>query len=118
MTLARLLPLHIHGALEAALAPVLMAAPFVLGFEAPAAVVSVAIGALMLGAALATHADERPVLPISAHAALDSLFALVLAAGALIFGLDGDAVGGGFMGAVAIAFVLMLSLTRYSTAER
>jgi hypothetical protein len=117
MTIARVLPLHIHGALEVALAPILMAAPFVLGFDVAAGVASVVIGALLLAVALATHADEQAGLPISLHAALDVAFAAALSAAAVTFAVAGDPVAGVFLGATALAVVLMISLTRYSAAH-
>jgi hypothetical protein len=117
MTLARLLPFHIHGALEAALAMLIMAAPFLLGFEVPAAVASVAIGALILAVALASHAGERSALPISTHAAFDVSFALALAISALAAGLGGDAAAAAFLAPGAFALILLASLTRYSPSH-
>jgi hypothetical protein len=118
MTIARGLPLHIHGALEAALAPLLIAAPFLFGFGVPAAITSIVVGVLLLASTLATHADERPVLPVSAHAALDVGFAAALAAAAVSVAAIGDGVGGAVLGASALLVVLIISLTRYSAGER
>ena len=54
MTLARLIPLPIHAALEVALAPVVIAAPFALGLGPAAYVVALVIGVLLMGTGLAT----------------------------------------------------------------
>jgi hypothetical protein len=117
MTLARLLPFHIHGALEVAVAPFIMAAPFLFGFELPAAVASVTIGALMLAVAFATHAtDDRP-LPVSTHLAFDIGFALAMALSSVTFALAGDAAAATFLGPGALALVLLVSLTRYSASN-
>jgi hypothetical protein len=114
MTLARLLPFHIHGALEAALAPVLMVAPFLFGFEPPAAVASVVIGVLILAVALASHAGDESSLPVSTHAAFDVCFAIAMALSAITFAFTGDVAAALFLGPGALALILLVSLTRYS----
>jgi hypothetical protein len=117
MTLARLVPLHIHGALEAVFALVVMAAPFALGFEATAMVATVTLGALMLSVALATHAGEESLLPISIHAVLDTMFALAMAAAAVGFAIAGDATATVFLAVSGVALILLTSLTRYSQGQ-
>ena len=114
MTIARLLPLHIHGALEAALALLIMAAPFVLGFEPAAMIALLTIGALMLSVALITHIGDDDALPISTHLAFDIAFAIVMAAGALALAAVGQGVAGGLLAAGSISLLLIVSLTRYS----
>jgi hypothetical protein len=114
MTIARLLPLHIHGALEAALALLIMAAPFVLGFEPAAMVALLTIGALVLSVALMTHIGDEDALPISTHLAFDIAFAIVMAAGALAFAAVGQAAAAGLLAAGSVSLVLICSLTRYS----
>jgi hypothetical protein len=115
MTIARLLPFHLHGAIEAALAPVLMVAPFLLGFEWPAAIACVLIGVLILGVALATHAGEEGTLPISAHVALDVCFVVALALSAVTFAFAGDAAAALFLGPAALALIVLMSFTRYTS---
>jgi hypothetical protein len=117
MTIARLLPLHIHGALESALALVIMAAPFVLGFEPAAMIAFLAIGALVLTVALTTHIGEEDALPISTHAAFDIAFAIAMAAAGLAFAFVGQAAAAGLMAAGAVSLVLICSLTRYSPSQ-
>jgi hypothetical protein len=123
MTLARLVPLHIHAALETALAPVLVAAPFVLGFDAGPMVASVVLGMIMMGTALATGAGladgsrQQPPVRVSAHAGLDRGFAFATAACAIAFGLAGESLAAGFFGIVAIALSLLALTTRYTTAR-
>jgi hypothetical protein len=117
MTLSRLVPLHIHGALELVLAAAIMTAPFVLGFETPAMIVSVLLGALIFGVALATHSTDEGALPISTHAAMDACFAVVMAGGAVTFGLTDDAAAAVFLAASALLVTLLTSLTRYSPSR-
>jgi hypothetical protein len=123
MTLARLIPIHIHAALETALAPVLIVVPFVLGFDAGPMVVSVVLGVVMMGAALATGAwssdgaGQQPPVRVSAHAGLDRVFALLTAASAIGLGFAGESVAAAFFGVVAIAHSLLAMTTRYTTAR-
>jgi hypothetical protein len=117
MTIARLLPFHMHGAFEAALAPVLMVAPFLLGFEWPAAIASVLIGVLILAVALATHAGEESTLPISTHVAFDVCFVVAMALSAVAFAFAGDVAAAAFLGPAALVLVLLMSFTRYSPSR-
>ena len=116
MTLARLIPLHSHGALEAALAAVIMAAPLVLGFDTGAMLVAFGIGALLFGIALVTGAGEESGLPVSTHAALDIGIAFAMAAGAVMLGLVDDHAAAGLLAAGALLLILLTSLTRWSHA--
>jgi hypothetical protein len=119
MTLARLIPLPIHAALEVALAPVVIALPFALGFDASALVVAVVIGVLMMGTGLAaaTQVSGRSgpgALRVSAHADVDMGLALASALAALIFAIGGDAGAAGLFVTVAAAQGLLAVTTRYS----
>lgn len=114
MTIARLLPLHVHGALEVLVALVIMAAPFLLGFEPAAMVASVLLGALVLSVALGTHIGDEGALPISTHAAFDVAFAIALGAGAIAFAIVDDVPAALFMAVSAVTLTLISSLTRYS----
>ena len=49
MTLFRAIPIHVHAALEVAAAPILMVAPFALGFTPLAGALSIGLGILLLG---------------------------------------------------------------------
>jgi hypothetical protein len=118
MTIARLLPLDVHGALESALGPALMAAPFVFGFQLAPAVVSVTLGVLILAVALATHATEQGPIPISTHAAFDVGFTIALAGGAVVFAIAGDLAAGVCLAAAAATLTLITSFTRYSPSHR
>ena len=70
MSLFRTVPLSVHGVVEILAAPVLIAAPFVLGFGYAAGAASIALGALLMGLALSTHGEVRSIT-LSAHAGFD-----------------------------------------------
>ena len=57
----RAVPLPIHTALEAIAAPAVMIAPFVLGFGFAASVISITVGAVLLGLALQADGPGRAV---------------------------------------------------------
>jgi hypothetical protein len=119
MTLARLIPLPIHAALEVALASIVMAAPFALGFEASALVVALVIGVLMMGTGLAAAAQisgrSGPgALRVSAHVDVDLGLALASALAALVFAIGGEVGAAGLLVAVAAAQGLLAVTTRYS----
>ena len=121
MTLARLVPLPIHAAFEVALAPVVIALPFALGFDASALVVAMVIGVLMMGTgfAAATQASGSRngpgALRVSAHADVDLGLALASALAALVFAIGGDVGPAGLFVGVAAAQGLLAVTTRYST---
>jgi len=119
MTLARLIPLPIHAALEVALAPIVIAAPFALGLDPAAYVVALVIGVLLMGTGLATttalSGRAAPQgLRVSAHVDVDLGIALASAVSALAFAIAGDFVAGGFFASIAIALGLLAVTTRYS----
>jgi hypothetical protein len=119
MTLARLVPLPIHAALEVALAPVVIAAPFALGLDAAAYVVALIIGVLLMGTGLATTTlisgrGAPQGLRVSAHVDLDLGIALAAAVSALGFAVVGEMAAGGFFAVVAAVQGLLAVTTRYS----
>lgn len=119
MTLARLVPLPIHAALEVALAPVVIAAPFALGLDGAAYVVALIIGVLLMGAGLATITllsgrGAPQGLRVSAHVDLDLGIALAAAVSALAFAIAGDLAAGGLFAVVAALQGLLAVTTRYS----
>jgi hypothetical protein len=117
MTVARLIPLPVHAALEVALASIVLAVPFALGFDAAALVVAVAIGVLMMGAGLAATGQISgggSALSVSAHVDVDLGLALASALSALVFALGGEVGAAGLFVAVAAAQGLLAVTTRYS----
>ena len=119
MTLARLVPLPIHAALEVALAPVVLAAPFVLGLGGSAYVVAVVLSVLLMGTGLATTAllggrGAPTGLRVSAHLDVDLGIALASALSALGFAIVGEFAAAAFFATIAIAQGLLTVTTRYS----
>ena len=51
MSAFRAIPIHVHAALEVAAAPLLIVAPFALGFASVAGALSIALGILLIGLA-------------------------------------------------------------------
>jgi hypothetical protein len=119
MTLARLVPLPIHAALEVALAPIVIAAPFALGLDAGPFVVALIIGVLLMGTGLATITllsgrDAPQGLRVSAQFDVALGIALAAAVSALAFALTGEMLAGALFATVAIAQGLLAVTTRYS----
>ena len=119
MTLARLVPLPIHAALEVALAPIVIAAPFALGLDAGAYVVALIIGVLLMGTGLATITllsgrDAPQGLRVSAQFDVALGIALAAAVSALAFAVMGEMLAGAVFATFAIAQGLLAVTTRYS----
>jgi len=91
-------------------------APFALGFGPAGLVVSVAIGAVVVGLAISTVDDGRGALPVSAHGTFDRILACVSVAAALALSSTGDAPAATFLAALGLAQLLISSATRYSRA--
>lgn len=117
MTASRAIPIHVHGALEVLAAPLLLLAPFALGFSAAAGLVSFAIGAVLIGLAISIYGEsgERGTLPLSAHAGFDYLLAgSTIALGLLVGFAAGDSVAGLFLLAFGSAHLGLIASTRYT----
>jgi hypothetical protein len=121
MTLLRLVPIHIHAALETLLAPALMVAPFALDFGPAALVAGVVLGVVLMGIALNTgvslagRSAAEGRFRISGHASLDLGLALAAAVCAVAFGLSDEPGAGLFFGLVAIVQSTLATTTRYAT---
>jgi hypothetical protein len=110
----RAVPLSLHGALEILAAPAIMVAPFVLGFGQAATVITVTLGALLLGLALQVEGPRRAV-PLSAHAGFDYTLAFVALVGGFAIGLSTDEWAAGiFLVGVGVAQVALTAATRFS----
>jgi hypothetical protein len=115
MTLFRAIPIHVHAALEVAAAPLLIAAPFLLGFGVVAGAVSIALGILLIGLAVSVYGDaDRGNLPLSAHAGLDYTLAIVTIAAGVVSGIAGDYVATVFLVGFGSAHMALIASTRFS----
>lgn len=111
MTVSRLLPIQIHGAIEMALAPIVMVAPLALGLDSVALVAAVLLGALLIGSALQTS-GRAPRM--SAHRQIDVLVVVLATSVALGSALSGAAIAAGLFAALAAVEALLIAATRYS----
>ncbi len=73
MSVLRAIPIQIHAALEVVAAPLLIVAPFALGFGYLAGALSIALGVALIGLALSVYGDDQrgSQIPLTAHAGLD-----------------------------------------------
>ena len=117
MSVFRGIPIHVHAALEIVAAPLLLVAPFVLGFSYLAGTISIALGILLTGLALSVNGGqgERGSLPLTAHASLDYIMAAVtIAAGILVGIATGDVVATIFLVGFGSAHLALTASTRFS----
>lgn len=114
-TLLRI-PLPVHTALRMLTGLLTMLAPFVAGFEPPALVMAVAIGAIVTGVALTAVVDEngRSAMSVATLHTLDYGLALGLLAVAVLVAAAGDLVAGVVLGAIGLVQTAGNALTTYS----
>jgi hypothetical protein len=114
MTLFRYIPLSVHAGLETLAGPLVMVAPFVLEFGQAATVISVVIGALLLGLALQIPGPQRSV-SLSAHASFDYALATFAMVGGLAVGIvTGSWEPAVFLVGIGAALVALTASTRFS----
>jgi hypothetical protein len=115
MTVFRAIPINVHAALEVAAAPLLMVAPFALGFGYLAGALSIALGILLVGLATSVYGEgERGNLPLSAHAGLDYTFAVATLMVGVLAGIAGDYVATVFLVGFGSAHLALTASTRFS----
>jgi hypothetical protein len=115
MSLLRAIPIHVHAALEIVAAPLLLVAPFALGFDYVAGALSFALGVLLIGLAASVYGDaDRGNLPLTAHAGLDYTLAAVTIAVGVLAGITGDYVATVFLVGFGSAHLALTASTRFS----
>jgi len=116
MTAFRAIPLQVHGAIEVVAAPLLLVAPFALGFSTAAGIVSIAIGILLLGLALSIYDEgDRGTLPLTAHASFDYMLAATLILTGIAIGIaTKDQAATFFMVGFGFAHMALTASTRFS----
>ncbi len=115
MNYFRSISIGTHGAVEVLAAPLLVVAPFVLGFGYVAGALSIALGVLLIGLAVSIYGEgDRGTVPLSAHAGLDQVLAAVtiLVGVALLF--TGHTAAAIFMVGFGSAHLALSALTRYT----
>ena len=114
------LPPVVHGLLEYLAGAAFIAAPFVLDFEAGAAIaVAIVVGVLVLGLAAITAWPVSLVkqVPVTAHAVLDYLLAPALIASPLLFGFSDETAPTAFFIAAGVGVLFLAIGTRWGPRE-
>ena len=115
MSAFRGIPIHVHAALEVAAAPLLIVAPFALGFGYVAGALSIALGILLIGLATSVYGDtSRGNVPLSAHAGLDYILAAATIAVGVFAGIAGDYIATVFLVGFGSAHMALTASTRFS----
>ena len=115
MSLFRAVPIYVHAALEVVAAPLLIAAPFALGFSDLAGALSIALGVLLIGLAVSVYDEgDRGSLPLSAHAGLDYTLAAATVAVGIVAGIGGDYIATAFLVGFGSAHMALTASTRFS----
>jgi hypothetical protein len=115
MSAFRAIPIHVHAALEVAAAPLLIVAPFALGFGYVAGALSIALGISLLGLAVSIYGDgDRGNVPLSAHAGLDYILAAATIAVGILAGIAGDYIATVFLVGFGSAHLALTASTRFS----
>ena len=116
MSFFRAIPIGVHGAIEVLAAPLLLVAPFVLGFSYAAGAISIALGVLLIGLAVSIYGGEgeRGTVPLTAHAGLDHVLATITIVLGIALGITGDSVAAIFMVGFGSAHMALTASTRYS----
>jgi hypothetical protein len=111
---SRAIPLSAHSVIEIIGAPLLMAAPFVLGFGYTAGAITIALGAMLMGLAISTSTDQRTI-PLSAHASFDyALGTLTVVTGLLVGIAGGEPLATAFLVGFGVAHLALTASTRFS----
>ncbi len=110
----RAVSLSTHTVIEILAAPLLMAAPFFLGFGELAGGAALALGAMLMGLAISTATEDRSI-PLSAHASFDYAIAvLTIFAGILVGIAGGEPVATAFLVGFGAAHMALTASTRFS----
>jgi hypothetical protein len=110
----RAVSISAHSVVEILAAPVLMAAPFVLGFGHLAGAVTLALGAMLMGLAVSTVGDGRTI-PLSAHASFDyAIGTLTVLTGAVVGLAGGEPLATAFLVGFGAAHLALTAFTRFS----
>ncbi len=124
MSLVRLVPWIVHSAVEYAAAVLLIAAPFLFGFDTDRArYTSIALGVVVLLVAVISRSPLgiTKSLPVSAHATLDYVLAVVLVLSPFVLGFVSDTPAVTFFVLLGIAHAGLSLLTAFphrSVAEK
>ena len=114
MTIFRYIPLSVHAGLETLAGPAIMVAPFLFGFGQAATVISVIVGALLIGLALQVPGPRRSI-SLSSHASFDYALAIFAMVAGLAVGITSGAWEPTvFLVGIGAALVALTASTRFS----
>jgi hypothetical protein len=111
------IPPFVHGVVDYVLAALLIAAPFVIGFDADAATalsIAAGVAVLMLGAFTAWTTGIVKSIPPVAHAMLDYLLGALLIALPFLAGFSDDGGASAFFVIVGVAGIVLTIATRFT----
>jgi hypothetical protein len=114
-------PAFVHGVVEYAAAILLIAAPFLFGFDADAATAaSIVAGVLVLVIAASTAMSTGLIksIPVQAHVMLDYALAIALIAAPFVLGFSDDGTATPFFIALGVLHLLLTIATRFIREER
>ncbi len=107
----------LHGAIEYVAGVLLIAAPFLFGFESNAAVaLSIVAGVVVLAIAASTEGASSMInsIPLSIHLVLDFALAAVLIASPFLFGFSDESAPTAFFLIVGVLHLLVTIGTRFA----
>ena len=110
----------VHGILDYVLGAILIAAPFVLGFDSDTATtVCVVAGIAELGVAMTTAWSRGIIklIPPAVHGVIDYIFVVALIAAPFIFGFSDDDTATAFFVIVGIGGLALVAATRFVPDE-
>jgi hypothetical protein len=114
MTVFRLVSLPLHGALELVIGLSLAGSAFAFGFGTAGTVAAVAIGALVVGMALAAATIEDGRGSVANHHASDWGVVTGLAAAAVLLAAVGEETAGAAFAVAGVAMTALAMTTRYT----
>jgi hypothetical protein len=110
------IPPFVHGVLDYVLAALLIAAPFVIGWDSDAATalsIAAGVAVLMLGAFTAWTTGIVKSIPPVAHAMLDYALAALLIAMPFLLGFSDDGTASAFFVVCGVLAILLAVATRF-----
>jgi hypothetical protein len=110
------IPAFVHGVLEYAAAVLLIAAPFVFGFESDTATgIAIAAGVVVLivNASTAMSTGLVKSIPVAAHVMIDYVVAILLIASPFVFAFDDDSAATAFFLVLGVVHLLLTIATRF-----
>ena len=106
-------PAFVHGVVEYAAAILMIAAPFLFGFDEDAAT-----AAAIVAGSTAMSTGLIKSIPVHAHVILDYVLAILLIAAPFLLGFSGDGTATAFFIALGVLHLLLTIATRFVRDDR